>query len=117
MLPAGTTLDTAASSAGCTGTTTVTCTIGAMTSGATASRTIALHTSATGVLSSAVTVSGDHPDPGPTANSASATTTVAADQADLEVTQSGPGSSIVGSTETYSIWVQNRGLFAPPRSS
>ncbi len=111
VLPSGTTLDAAASSAGCTGTTTVTCTIGAMASGGTASRTIALHTTVTGALTNTVTVSSDNPDPGPTTNTANATTTVAADQADLEVTQSGPGSSIIGSTETYSIWVQNRGLF------
>ena len=111
VLPAGTTLDAAASSAGCTGTTTVTCTIGAMATNGTATRTIALHTTSIGTLSNTITVSGDHSDPGPTANSASTTTSVVADQADLEVTQSGPGSSIVGSTETYAIWVQNRGLF------
>ncbi|MGZ4708564.1 MAG: Calx-beta domain-containing protein, partial [Acidimicrobiales bacterium] len=111
VLPVGTTLDTAGSSAGCTGTTTITCTVGAMATGGTASRTIALHTTTTGALTNTVTVSGNNPDPGPTSNTATGTTTVAADQADLEVTQSGPGSTIVGSTETYSVWVQDRGLF------
>jgi hypothetical protein len=80
-LPSGTTLVSATPSQGtCTGTTTVSCSLGAINAGASATITIVVEvaTTASGTLSNTATVSGSPTDPNSGNNSATATTTVAA---------------------------------------
>jgi uncharacterized repeat protein (TIGR01451 family) len=80
-LPSGTTYVSANSSAGagsCTGTSTVTCSLGSLASGANATATIVVTANAPGTLSNTATVSSTTYDPASANNSSQATTAVAA---------------------------------------
>jgi uncharacterized repeat protein (TIGR01451 family) len=80
ILPAGITLvssNTTAGSISVSGTT-ITCGIGAMTNGATATITLVIRTSAAGTLVDSASISGAQSDPDTSNNSASVNTTVAA---------------------------------------
>ena len=110
-LPAGTTFVSATPTQGsCSGTTTVTCSLGTIANGANA--TITLVVSTTGATPSSVsntaTVSSTATDPTPGNNSSTANTTVTA-SADVVVVKTGPGSVIVGNNITYTITASNNG--------
>lgn len=76
-LPAGVTLVSARSTQGnCTGTTTVTCNVGALDSGQTATVTIVVKTTAAGTVRNTAQVSANQDDPTAANNSATAETTV-----------------------------------------
>ena len=78
-LPAGVTLRSSTASQGsCSGTTNVTCSLGDLASGASATVTIVVTTSTAGTLSNSASVSGNQPDPNSANNSATQQTTVAA---------------------------------------
>jgi uncharacterized repeat protein (TIGR01451 family) len=78
-LPANVTLVSANASQGsCTGTTTVSCALGTLIDGGSATVTLTVAASAAGMAASAATVASAAPDPNPANNSASATTTIAA---------------------------------------
>ncbi len=88
---------------------TVTCTIGTLASGATASRTITGRTTEVGTFTNTATVAGDQFDPNPTNNTASASTTVTA-AADLAVTVTdAPDPAQLGQPLRYTIVVTNYG--------
>ena len=69
---------TSASQGSCSGTTTVTCSLGDLASGASATVTIVVRPSEAGTLSNTATVSGGQPDPNDANNTATQDTTVAA---------------------------------------
>ncbi|MGH3951665.1 MAG: DUF11 domain-containing protein [Pseudonocardiaceae bacterium] len=69
---------TSASQGSCSGTTTVTCGLGDMASGASATVQIVVRPTSTGSLSNTASVSGNQPDPNDANNSATQTTQVAA---------------------------------------
>ena len=69
---------TSASQGSCSGTTTVTCALGDLASGASATVTIVVRPSEAGTLSNTATVSGGQPDPNDANNTATQDTTVAA---------------------------------------
>ncbi|MEL7448206.1 MAG: right-handed parallel beta-helix repeat-containing protein [Pseudomonadota bacterium] len=76
-LPASVTfVSSTASQGSCSGTTTVTCNLGAILNGGTASVEIQVVTNATGSITNNASVTADQPDPVPGDNSASANTTV-----------------------------------------
>jgi hypothetical protein len=76
-LPSGVSLVTATpSQGGCTGTSTITCALGSLLNGATATVTISVVPGHTGTLSNTATVSASNSDPNAGNNSATATTTV-----------------------------------------
>ena len=76
-LPAGTTFSSASSTQGsCTGTTTVTCSVGTMTSGSTVTVTLAINAPPTGSVSNTATVSATEADPNPANNSSTAVVTI-----------------------------------------
>ena len=78
-LPAGVSFVSATPSQGsCSGTTTVTCNLGALANGASAIVTIVVQPGAAGTLTNPASVSGDQPDPTPGNNDASVDTTVEA---------------------------------------
>jgi large repetitive protein len=114
-LPAGTTFDSALSTQGsCSGTTTVTCTLGTLLAGASATITLVVHVDpaapAGSTLTNTATASSSTADPDPTNNTATATTTVAT-QADLGVTKIPDQISVVtaGTDLTYTITATNSG--------
>jgi uncharacterized repeat protein (TIGR01451 family) len=111
-LPAGTTLVSATASQGtCSGTTTVTCSLGAINAAASATVTIIVlvTSSASSTLTNTATVSGAPTDPDTANNSATATTTVSG-SADLAVTKSdSPDPVTAGEDITYSITLNNEG--------
>ena len=108
-LPAGTSFVAATPSQGtCTGGATVTCSLGALVTGSTATVDIVVKTSQAGTLTNTATVSGNEPDPNDTNNSATTTTTVTA-AADLAVVKAGPTAGKVGQAMTYTIVVTNNG--------
>lgn len=98
--PAGLTLGTVTTSQGtCTGTApTITCNVGVLASGASATITIsATATAAGGPFTNSATVSGTELDPNPANNTATAAVTVAA-VADLAITKTGPATTPVINT-------------------
>jgi uncharacterized repeat protein (TIGR01451 family) len=109
-LPAGSTFVSASSTQGtCSGTATVTCGLGTIASGATATITIKIKPNTPGTITNTASVSADGPDPKAANNSASATTTVNA-AADLAVTKSdSPDPVHVGQVLTYTVRVTNNG--------
>jgi uncharacterized repeat protein (TIGR01451 family) len=109
-LPAGVTFGSAAPSQGsCSGTTTVTCSLGDLANGASATITIVVQPTAEGTLTNSATLTGEQPDPDESDNSASADTTVEA-PADLAITMSdSPDPATVGSNLTYTLTVTNNG--------
>jgi uncharacterized repeat protein (TIGR01451 family)/fimbrial isopeptide formation D2 family protein len=97
--------------AGCTGTTTLTCELGAIASGGVASVDVVVTTTAPGVVTNSASVTGIEPDPNPGNNTASEPTTVGnpAD-ADLFVTKTDtPDPVTPGQVITYALSVGNRG--------
>ncbi len=111
-LPAGTALVSATASQGtCSGTTTVTCSLGAINAAASATVTIVVlvTSSASSTLTNTATVSGAPTDPNTANNSATATTTVSG-SADLAVTKSdSPDPVTAGEDITYTIDLNNAG--------
>ena len=88
---------------------TVTCTVGGLASGASATRTIVVKTSQPGTLSNSASVRGDQFDPNAANNTATATTTVNP-AADLAVTiTDAPDPAALGQPLRYTIVVTNNG--------
>src|SRR5262249_12591335 len=99
-------------SSGCTNASgTVTCTVGALASGANASVTIVVTAPATaGTITNTATVAGQPTDPNTGNNSATATTTVQAPAAaDLSITKPAPATVTTGQQFTYTLSVHNGG--------
>ena len=111
-LPSGVTFVSA--SPGCSGTTTVTCTLGTLANGASATVSITVTPTAAGTLTNTASVQSPVADPNPANNAATATTTVTTSNpgppsADLAVTKSGPSSVQVGQNMTYTVRGTNNG--------
>jgi len=78
-LPAGTTFTSATTSQGsCSGTSTVTCSLGTIANGANATISITVNTTTSGTITNTATVSASEHDPVPSDNSSSASTAVSA---------------------------------------
>jgi uncharacterized repeat protein (TIGR01451 family) len=112
-LPASAALVSATASQGsCTGTSTVGCNLGALSSGSSATVTIKVRPTAAGMLTNQATVAAAETDPAPSNNAATVTTTVKP-AADLSVSQTdNPDPVHVGQNLTYSIVVGNTGSTA-----
>ncbi|HWD08578.1 MAG TPA: DUF11 domain-containing protein, partial [Actinomycetota bacterium] len=114
-LPAGVSYTSASASQGsCTQASgTVSCTLGTLDLGATATVTIAVTPNVTGTVSNTASVSANETDPNPANNSATATTTVTAqttsNQADVSLRMSGPGLILRSSPYAYTLTVSNAG--------
>jgi uncharacterized repeat protein (TIGR01451 family) len=114
-LPAGTSFQSATPSQGSCGQAagTVTCNLGSLANGASATVEIKVTPQNTGTITNTASVAGSDRDPNTDNNSATATTTVnprPPQQADLRVTKSdSPDPVVVGQTLTYSIGVSNAG--------
>ena len=109
-LPASVTFVSATSTAGSCGESegTVTCSLGVLDSGSSATTTIEVVPTATGSITNTATVTGDVSDPDSENNIAVQDTTVGG--ADLEVIKADdPDSVLVGETLTYTIVVTNHG--------
>lgn len=95
--------------------TTLTCNMGTIANGGNATVTIEATPTQTGVIANTAVVSGDQPDPDPTDNSSTESTTVEGSggeptDADLSVSKtSSPNPVIVNQNLTYSIAVSNLG--------
>ena len=107
-LPASVTFVSA--STGCTNNAgTVTCSVGTLANGKSASRTITVKSTQAGTLSNSATVRGDQYDPNSANNTATATTTVNP-AADLAVTMTdAPDPAALGQPLRYTIVVTNNG--------
>src|SRR5262249_50930017 len=107
-LPTGVTFVSA--STGCTnGSGTVTCTVGALASGANATETIVVTAPNNGgAITNTATVAGQLGDPNTANNTATATTTVTG-SADLSITKTGPAKVGAGQSFTYTLAVHNGG--------
>jgi uncharacterized repeat protein (TIGR01451 family) len=114
-LPAGATLVSATPSTGsCSGTATVSCSLGIFPGGASATIDIVVRLSATasGTLTNTATVSAVTADPNQANNTATATTTIVSG-ADLSITKTGsPNPVHTGQALTYTLTVRNGGPFA-----
>jgi uncharacterized repeat protein (TIGR01451 family) len=115
-LPAGATFVSASASQGsCSGTSTVSCNLGSIASGAGATVTIVVLPTASGTLLNSATVSSGNPDPSSGNNTSSTSTTVnpaggGGGQADLVLSgTAAPNPVAVGSQLTYTILVKNTG--------
>ncbi len=112
-LPAGVTLVSATPSqgAGCTGTTTVSCDLGALANGAQATVVVVVTTSVPGVITNQATVTATEPDPAPGNNVATEPTTVGnPTDADLVVTKVDAVDPVLADGVIgYRITVENRG--------
>jgi uncharacterized repeat protein (TIGR01451 family) len=106
-LPSGEVLSSA-DPAGCTGTTTLTCTIGTLASGKSATITFKVTTTASGKQTNTATVSSPTSDPNTANNSSTATTTVNPPSADLSITKKVAGKVKAGKL-SYMITVANAG--------
>ena len=94
------------------GTGTTTCTIGTLVNGASATFSIAVKVNSgapAGTITNTATVTTATADSNAANDSASATTTVSSNQADLSVTKSGPATIAPGAAITYTITVMNNG--------
>src|SRR5262249_51185052 len=109
-LPAGVTFVSANASQGtCDGTSTVSCSLGTLASGASATVTIVVRTPAAGTLTNTATVSSDVTDPAGTNNSATATTTVSTG-ADVSIMKvDAPDPVAAGQLLTYTLTARNDG--------
>jgi uncharacterized repeat protein (TIGR01451 family) len=99
-LPAGVTLVSAAASQGsCSGTAPVTCGLGALGSGASATVTLAVNPTGPGQVSNTAGVTAAEPDPNPANNSATATTSIARPDSDVltpVITSLNPPNAVAG---------------------
>ncbi len=109
-LPAGVTFVSAASTQGtCTGTTTVTCSIGTLTNGASATATIVVKPTASGTLTNTASVTAAEGDPNIANNTATAITVVNP-AVDLAITKTdAPDPVLLGGNINYTISVVNNG--------
>ena len=109
-LPAGVTFVSATPSQGsCSGTATVTCNLGTIANGASATIDIVVQPTAAGTLTNGASVTGAGPDPDPADNDAGASTTVEA-PADVALAISdAPDAVTVGSDLTYTLTATNNG--------
>ena len=109
-LPAGAAFVSASASQGtCIGTAPVTCSLGSLASGTTATVTVKVRPSAAGTATSTASVTAAETDPVSANNTATATTAVTA-AADLAVTKTdSPDPVKVGQVLTYTIRVANNG--------
>ncbi|MGD0259138.1 MAG: protease pro-enzyme activation domain-containing protein [Verrucomicrobiota bacterium] len=88
----------------------VTCNLGSMRPGGTATVTVIVNPGATGTISSTASVTSAQPDPNPSNNSATVLTQVNPASADLAVGLAAvPSPVVVGSTLTYTVSVTNNG--------
>lgn len=112
-LPAGATFVSVTASQGtCTGTSTVTCSVGTIGNGGGATVTIKVRPASAGTLTNQATVTADEIDPNPGNNAATAMTTVNP-AADLSVAQTdSPDPARVGQNLSYTIRVGNSGSAA-----
>src|SRR5262249_6737189 len=106
-LPTGVTFVSA--STGCANASgTVTCTVGSLANGANATATIVVTApSTTGTITNTATVAGQQTDPNTANNTASATTSVVAQSADLSITKTAPATVTAAQQFTYSLSVHN----------
>ena len=98
VLPAGVTFVSSTASIGsCSGTTTVTCTLGTFANGATATITIVVTPTAAGTLTNTVNVTSSTPDPIPSNNTATTSTTVTGTGTTVQLTvqTAGTGTGMV----------------------
>ncbi|MFZ5863100.1 MAG: DUF11 domain-containing protein [Nitrospirota bacterium] len=109
-LPVGATWVSSTPSQGsCSGTSTVTCSLGILGNGASATVTIVVTPTVSGTLNNTASVTSAVSDPVPGNNSMSASTTVTA-QADVSITKTdAPDPVLVGQNLTYTITVTNNG--------
>jgi uncharacterized repeat protein (TIGR01451 family) len=109
-MPGGVTFVSASASQGsCTGTSTVTCTLGNLATGASATVTVTVRPTAAGPLSNTASVQGNEPDPD-TANNTDTETTTVTPAADLAITKSdSPDPVKVRSTLTFALTATNNG--------
>jgi uncharacterized repeat protein (TIGR01451 family) len=110
VLPAGVTYGSATASQGsCTESArTVTCALGDLPAGGTATVTIVVTPNTPGTTSNTATVKGNEPDPD-TTNNTSTTDTTVRPSADLSIVKTGPPQAVVGSPLTYSLAVASNG--------
>jgi uncharacterized repeat protein (TIGR01451 family) len=110
-LPVGVTF--VSESPSCSGTSTVTCNLGSLASGANGTVTIVVTPTAVGPLSNTASVAGgvsDPRDPNMANNSVTVNTTVLAPSADLAIVIAGsPNPVIVGNNLTYTLTATNKG--------
>ncbi len=111
-LPAGLTFVSTSPSGGfsCVGTTTVTCTVASMGSGALASIAInvKIASGATGSRTNTASVTSTTNDPN-TANNSDSVTTFINTEADVQVTKTGPSTPTAGTDVTYTVTATNLG--------
>ena len=115
-LPAGATFVSAVTSVGtCSGTTTVTCTLGTMNSAATATITLVVTATTSGTLTNTANVTSTTPDPNALNNSFTTTTTVSGGTAAvLAIAKSHTGNFTQGQTgATYTVTVSNSATGGP----
>ncbi|MFD0273974.1 calcium-binding protein [Kitasatospora sp. NPDC127111] len=85
------------------------CSLGTLAAGAGTTITVTVGTTAAGTVSDTATVSAAQSDPAPGNNTATATTTVNAPAGvDLSVAKSGPTTTSIGDTPSYTVTVTNR---------
>jgi uncharacterized repeat protein (TIGR01451 family) len=110
VLPAGVTLGSVAASQGsCSGTSTVTCSLGTVASGASATIVVKVTPTTDVDLSNTATTTSSTADPNPLNNSATEATVVSPPSADLVLTKTAPAAVAVGGTITYALTVRNAG--------
>ncbi len=88
---------------------TVTCTLGSLASGSSVTITLRVTATLGGEVSNTASVSGDEDDPNSGNNSATETTTVELDPADLSLTKEDEGAVLPGADIVYTITVRNDG--------
>ncbi len=115
-LPSGVTLVAVSTTQGsCNGTSVITCNLGTLNSGATATVTIIVSPSSTGSLTNTAIVGGGIDDPDGTNNTTTSTTTVDPATADLSISKSdSPDPVTVGNSLSYTLAVINSGPNAAP---
>jgi uncharacterized repeat protein (TIGR01451 family) len=109
-LPGGVTLVSASASQGnCSGTNTISCSLGNLTNGSSATVTIRVTPTTAGTLTNTASIQGGQSDPNTANNTATATTTANA-VSDLAITKTdSPDPVLAGQTLTYTIGVSNGG--------
>lgn len=109
-LPAGVAFVSATPTQGsCTGTTPVTCNLGSLASGASATIAIVVRPTQPGTIVNTASIGGDQPDPNRTNNTGTVTTSVTS-AADVSITKTAsPDPVSVGGTLVYTIKVANAG--------